>query len=261
VTKYENVDIQTPPPSLISAPIVSTPLISHNWSGYIATNSSSTYFNFANTEYVQPSNAISACTGGTGISVGSIWAGLGGDTPAKDLAQDGTYFGSNDSSLAADGQFWFEFAPDAVDIDSSGSQLSDLLPDVADPGDIVEASVSYNSGVNYSLDLYDVTNGDYYDLTANAPAHFTPDGSSAEFIIETPAIYSTSGTFLGYSNLPDFDSDNFNYASVGHSTSIAYLSTYSHQSVTMEPGSTPYATGGSLGNDSVFTDTYHACSG
>jgi|GEM_PF-3589433 len=259
VLKYRHVHIQTPPPNLISAPILNTPLIEPNWSGYIATSSSSTYYNFVNTQYVQPSNTVSACSGGTGISLGSIWAGLGGHN-TNYLAQDGTYFGSNDSGLAANGQFWFEFYPSNPDIDSAGNQSSYLLPDVAAAGDVVEASVTYNSGTSYSLELYDTTNTDLYSITANAPSGFTPDGSTAEFIIETPSLYSGT-TFLGYSNLPYFVSDNFNYASVGHLTSIAYLSTYTHQSVTMEPGSTPYATGGSLGTHSAFTDTYVACSG
>jgi len=176
------------------------------------------------------------------------------------LAQDGTYFGSSDSSVAANGQFWFEFYPSNPDIDSAGDQTSTLLPDVAAAGDVVEASVTYNSGTNYSLELYDTTNTDLYTLTANAPSGFTPDGSTAEFIIETPQL-SSNGVVIGYANLPDFVSDNFDYASVGHLMSIAYLSTYTHQSVTMEPGSTPYATAGSLGTDSSFTDTYGGCSG
>jgi hypothetical protein len=259
VLKYRHAHIQTPPPSLISAPLVNTPLITSNWSGYIATNSSSTYYDFVNTQFVQPSNTVSTCTGGTGISLGSIWAGLGGHN-TNYLAQDGTYFGSSDSSVAANGQFWFEFYPSNPDIDSAGDQTSTLLPDVAAAGDVVEASVTYNSGTNYSLELYDTTNTDLYTLTANAPSGFTPDGSTAEFIIETPQL-SSNGVVIGYANLPDFVSDNFDYASVGHLMSIAYLSTYTHQSVTMEPGSTPYATAGSLGTDSSFTDTYGGCSG
>ncbi len=113
--------------------------------------------------------------------------------------------------------FWFEFYPSNPDIDSAGDQSSYLLPDVAAAGDVVEASVNYISGSNYYLFLYDTTNSDLYTLTATAPSTFTPDGSSADFIVETPGLWSGS-TFLGYTNLPDFVSDNFLYATVEHST-------------------------------------------
>jgi Peptidase A4 family len=256
VSRYQGAQVQTPPSELISAPVVNTPLPSDNWSGYIATNASSTYYDFVDTQYVQPSNTESVCTGGTGVSLGSIWSGLGG-LDDSDLVQDGTYFGSSDSSLAANGQFWFEFAPSGSDVDSSGSVI---LTGTANPGDVVESSVVKNSGNSYSMQLYNTTSEELWDPTISAPAGFTFNGGSADFIIETPSLYS-GATFLGYANLPDFDSDNFDYASVGHSSSIAYLSTYTHQSVTMIPGSMTYASAGSLGTDSSFTDTYGACSG
>ena len=250
---FGKAQFQSPPQTLIVAPIVSNDTSAH-WSGFMATSSSSNYYTFVNTQYVQPSNTVSNCNnpGTNGISIGTVWTGLGGWNTGY-IAQTGTDFGSN---IGGNGQFWFEFYPSVPDV-NAGGQVT--LNQTASPGDIVEAGVTYNGGVNYSMYLYDITNNKIYSASMNAPTGFSPDGTTAEFIVERPTVEQ----YLLYypANLPNFGRASFNYSSVGAGSNIQYLPHFSHVQMDMVLNSDLLATPtpGILGSSGNFPVNYIGC--
>jgi hypothetical protein len=251
-TNYADIQFMTPPSNLVEVPVANS-TVPNTWSGYLASPSSNA--TLAQTQFTQPSNAASLCTGGGGFSLGTIWSGLGGPNTSY-VAQDGTFFGTNDSDFP-NGQFWFEFYPTGNYDQNSGGTVT--MPYTANVGDQVEAQVSYDGGTQYSMNIQDLTTGRIYSAIMNSPSGFHYDGSTAEFVIERPLISPYPYVINYYANLPNFGTINFNYSEIEVGGIVRYTPSYSHQSVTMSSGYGTQATAGALGSTGGFPVRYVAC--
>ena len=245
-SKYGNLQFSAPPQVLLISPYKNISSTSGNWSGAVATSTSTSTYTLANGTYTQPSNNVSNCNIGTDVSLGSIWSGLGGETNTANLAQDGTYFGSNVSGL--NGEFWYEFAPNGPVV----------LNKFANVNDSVEAEVSYDGGSVFTMNIMDFTNGVTYSNIVTAPSGWTFDGTIADFIVERPLVNNSV-----FANLPNFGQTTFQYAEVESGGTISYLSSYPNLLISMVASSgdtlaTPVP--GVIGSNGGFPDHYLACS-
>lgn len=190
LNKYSRIDYPTPPSELNQTPIQAS-TVPRSYAGWFSGTTSNTATDLY---FTQPNASLSQCTGGSGISLGAIWAGLGAGT--SNLAQDGTYFGS-DFPGVTNGEFFFEFWPDNVDQNSSGTVN---LTTTASAGDSVESQIAYDGGLVYNVNINDWTSGKAYDVLMTAPSNFHPNGSTAEAIVESPEVDILGDT----SDLPYF---------------------------------------------------------
>ena len=149
------------------------PTISENWSGYAATSAKK--FSYVHSTFVQP--AIT-CDGKANRWT-SNWVGLDGYS-SDTVEQDGTFAhcGGPDK-LTPKYQAWYELYP-AGSVGVFNVQ----------PGDVIDASVSYADGT-FTLVIADLTTG---KRATDAAACADCQRSSAEWIIERPALCSDSGT-------------------------------------------------------------------
>jgi peptidase A4-like protein len=144
---------------------------SDNWSGYAATGA---VFKSVRASWVEP---VAQCFGrSAGETSSSFWVGLGGELKRSyKLEQTGTEADCVDDG-AAYYFAWFELWP-AESVPLSMRIL---------PGDRITASVGLGKAtVHFILD--DVTRHERVSKTVEMPA---PDGSSAEWIVEAPAVLS-----------------------------------------------------------------------
>jgi len=145
----------------------SLPTVSLNWSGYAAT--SATPFTYASTEFVQPSVTCN----GTPHVYTSNWVGLDGFND-ETVEQDGTAATCLKKSGYETPWYyaWIEMYP-----------LPEVVAFGVTPGDVISASVRYDSG-RFTLTITDVTTGrTKTQVASNSKAK----RSSAEWIIERPA--------------------------------------------------------------------------
>jgi hypothetical protein len=160
-----------------------TPTISENWSGYAATSSKA--FTYVTASFVQP--AIT-CPG-VADQWTSDWVGLDGYND-QTVEQDGTFAhcgGTGDTTPKY--QAWYEMYP----ADSVGVFA-------VHPGDIIDTSVTYASG-EFTLTVSDLTTG---KSATDVAACSTCTRSSAEWIIERPALCNDAGTKCFLTELADF---------------------------------------------------------
>jgi Peptidase A4 family len=243
--EVSRVTFNVPPEALLLSPTNNLSTNSSNWSGLIATSSSPSTYTATVTQFTQPRNTVSLCN--TNMqSLGSIWSGLGGESKTSPLAQDGTYFGSNNGG---NGEFWYEFAPNP----------SMPLPNYAGVGDSVESSVAYDGGRVYTMTVWDHSNGAIFNQILTAPSGWTADGTIAEFIVERPV-----GFFNLTTNLPDFGDVYFQYSEIQTSGVWKYVQQVPYQEETMVSGNDVLAAveqgPGIPGPQGSFPDAYVACS-
>jgi hypothetical protein len=160
------------------------PTISLNWSGYAATAGTSK-FTYVSSNFVQP--AIKCV--GVRDQFTSEWVGLDGFTDST-VEQDGTaaWCGGRHGTVAHY-QAWYELFPAA----SVGVFR-------VKPGDKISASVEYLGG-KFTLTISDLTSGKSVTHTAKCSSC---QRSSAEWIIERPALCNNKETKCFLTELADF---------------------------------------------------------
>jgi Peptidase A4 family len=174
---------------------------SQNWAGYVASGTS-----FSS---VSGSWTVPTVTAGSSSDQGysAVWVGLGGSgSSSSSLEQIGT--GADYVNGQADYYAWYELLPAA--------QVRLNLPIHA--GDRVSASVTVH-GTSVRLALADATTGQSLDRTLQMSA---PDTSSAEWIVEAPALQSAAGAQI--LPLADFSKVTFGGATAtadGHTGGIS----------------------------------------
>jgi hypothetical protein len=174
------------------------------WSGYVSKQSSSTYYNLAFGEWVQPSISATSCSGATHLT----WVGLGGYGSAS-LIQDGT-----DQS----NQAWYEYlGPGGTGV--SITLLSGSLGITS--GDTIAAWTSYSSGSAYWT-VEDVTKGTASSASLSSASSFY-DGSSAEFIDERTTFGTTPSPLADYA-ATHWTSASAEVTSTGYKNALSSLS-------------------------------------
>jgi hypothetical protein len=181
-----------------AAPARITPVVSRNWSGYaVATRDRATRFRQVGGAWTVPEVV---CTPHR-ATYASNWVGIGGYYgDATTLAQIGT-----ESDCRADGSLYYSAWTELVPAPTRRLELT------VRPGDRVTASVRVR-GRAVHLEMDDLTTG--VSRTRDLTADRDPDLSSAEWILEAPAICK-SGT-VGCKVLPlaQFDDSRFSDAEV-----------------------------------------------
>jgi hypothetical protein len=174
-----------PSSSGISSAVSTTNTISLNWSGYAVTGKKP--YNYVTSSFVQP--AIT-CTG-VADQYTSNWVGLDGYND-ETVEQDGTaaWCGGADHTTPKY-EAWYEMFP-----------ANSVNVFAVHPGDIIQATVSYSDSTsNFTLTVADLTTGKTGTDTA---ACATCVRSSAEWIIERPALCNNAGTKCFITELADF---------------------------------------------------------
>jgi hypothetical protein len=204
--------------------------VSANWAGYSASKQG-VHFRTAFGSWVQPA---ASCSGGT-PSNAAIWVGIGGDHPSSQgLEQIGSEV---DCSAAGTPRYsaWYELIP-------AGSVR---IPMTVRPGDRMAASVSV-TGHRVRLRLHNVTTNATFTKIRRAP---TVDTSSAEWIVEAPALCDPSGS-CNISQLADFGTTGFSIARAtatsGHTGVIADPA-WSPTAIDLVPGGPPLGDAHDLG--------------
>lgn len=156
---------------------------SYNWSGYAVTGANGS-FNTVSGSWVVP--AVTCPTGRHSSSTySSFWVGLDGWTSGS-VEQLGT---DSDCSNGHPAYYaWYEMYP-------SPSYYAGNLRSLQ-PGDLVNASVTYNTNGTFTLSInVNGSGGGVFSITPPAPST-APARSSAEWITEAPS----SGKILPLSN-------------------------------------------------------------
>ncbi len=173
------------------------------WSGYVSKQASSSYFDVASGEWIQPSISTTSCAGATHLS----WVGLGGYGTSK-LIQDGT----NQSNQA-----WYEY------LGPGGTGVSiTLLPGSLNihSGDTMYALTEYSAGTAYWV-VEDVTTGKSSSASLSSASSFY-DGSSAEFIDERTTFGVTPSPLADYS-ATDWTAASAAVTSTGYKDALSSL--------------------------------------
>ncbi len=144
---------------------------SDNWSGYAATGAA---FKSVSASWVEP---VAQCFGrSAGETSSAFWVGLGGELKSSyKLEQTGTEADCLDDGNA-EYFAWFELWP----LESTPLTMR------VGPGDRIAASVRLGRA-SVHFRLLDVTRHEQFSKTVEMRA---PDGSSAEWIVEAPAVLS-----------------------------------------------------------------------
>jgi len=151
--------------------------VSANWSGYVATGPR--FSGIGGSWTISAANCLSRTSA---FTAAAFWVGLGGSVPSsKKIEQIGT-----DADCNADGTesyyAWYELWP----------KRAVMLSLDIEAGDRVRAGVSLH-GDRVRLTFLDLTSGRRFERTV---AFEDPDGSSAEWIGEAPAIDVRTGMRL-----------------------------------------------------------------
>jgi len=197
---------------------------SSNWSGYAATG---TKFTKVSATWTQP--AVSC---GSQTTYSSFWVGLDGDG-SNSVEQTGTEADCSGGRPVYSS--WYEMYP----------KYPVNFSNPVSPGDVFQASVTYNGSGKFVLVLTDRTKG--WSHTVNATLN-NPALASAEVIAEAPS--SGSGV------LP-----LANFGTVGFSGSAANgssLASFSPDKITMASGSTTKAVPGSISGGSFSVSWKHS---
>ena len=136
---------------------------SSNWSGYAVEGSS---FTKAEGSWVVPT---ATCSGVKGDQYAAFWVGLDGYN-SDTVEQTGT---DSDCDRTSPTYYaWYEFYPRAS---------IEITTVPIHPGDLIYASVVYNSGESFTVTIYDKTTEKYFTKTGTVRG---ADRSSAEWITE-----------------------------------------------------------------------------
>lgn len=181
---------------------------SSNWAGYAARRTGVSFRHVSGT-WTVPAVDCSSGTAGSSAS----WVGLGGyATSSQALEQLGTESDCSRSGTATSSA-WFEVVPSVA----TTAKLT------VRPGDVVSASAAV-SGHLVTLEITNKTRGTTATRTVRAA---TVDTSSAEWIVEAPALCdgtTTSDAGCAQTTLANFGSTGFSAAkattSAGHAGSI-----------------------------------------
>lgn len=236
-----------------------------NWSGYYVTNTSG--YASANSSWTVPSVATSS----SGYS--SAWVGIGGVSGTGNLIQTGTdqdcttgttaagelkYHGLDAKSITngkggggsgggstsckATYYAWYEAYP-APEVKISNFNVN--------PGNVISASVQQVSG-GWSTTITNVSTGQTFTATIS---NFNPDMTTAEVIMERPALCSVSSCKL--TNLANFGQMQFTGASATSTASSTFDLIASDKPITMVDNSFKVlASPGLISNPGTFTDTW-----
>jgi hypothetical protein len=208
------------------------PTISENWSGYAATGSNFTY---VHSRFVQP--AVT-CTGAKNQWT-SNWVGLDGFADGT-VEQDGTFAhcGGKDSTTPMY-QAWYEMYP-------AGSV--NVFP--VHPGDVIDTTVDYR-GSKFHLTVADLTTGRAGGTVAGCASCAR---SSAEWIIERPALCNNAFTKCFLTALADFGTTTMNraWARSGNGT-VQGINSFTNYPIYMV---TPAKGGGFISLDAVGPVTH-----
>ncbi|GAA2032840.1 G1 family endopeptidase [Catenulispora yoronensis] len=200
----------------LSHPFHST---SGNWSGYAATGAR---FTSVSATWTQP--AVSC---GSQTTYSSFWVGLDGDG-SNSVEQTGTE--ADCSGGRAVYSSWYEMYP-AYPVNFSNP---------VSPGDVFQASVTYNGSNKFTLVLTDKTKNWSHTIHSTLS---NPALASAEVIAEAPS--SSSGVLP----LAKFGTVNFSASKANG----AALSSFSPDKITMATGSTTKAVPGALSSAGNFS--------
>lgn len=160
--------------------------ISVNWSGYAVTTPARRPFSAVHSTYVQPSIT---CPGTADQQIMSNWVGLDGYNNGT-VEQDGTFAqcgGPNHTKPIY--KAWYEMYP-------AGS----VNVFTVHPGDVIDAAVNYSGG-QFVLTIADLTTGKSASTSASCAQC---QRTSAEWIIERPALCNNAFTHCFITELPDF---------------------------------------------------------
>ncbi|MGI0073549.1 MAG: G1 family glutamic endopeptidase [Nitrosotalea sp.] len=236
-----------------------------NWSGYYVTNSA------GYTSAIATWTVPSVSTSSSGYS--SAWVGIGGVYGTANLIQTGTdqdcttgttaagelkyhgldakptnngkggggSSGGGGSKCTPTYYAWYEAYP-APEVKISNFNVS--------PGNVISASVQQASGV-WSTTITNVSTGQTFTTTVS---NFNPDQTSAEAIMERPALCSAT---CKLTNLADFGTIQFAGASATSTTSSTFDLIASDKPITMVDSSFKVlASPGTISNPGTFTDTW-----
>lgn len=143
-------------------------VVSINWGGYAVTEPANSVTS-AEGSWVVPA----AKCGATQTTYAAFWVGIDG-FGSKTVEQTGT---DSDCSLGAAKYYaWYEFYP----------KLSKTIGTMTvKPGDVMEASVVWDSGVTFTVTIQDQTTGQSFTTSGTVSG---ASRASAEFIAESPEI-------------------------------------------------------------------------
>lgn len=159
------------------------PTISENWSGYAAVSAKK--FTYVHSTFIQPKITCP----GVKNQWTSNWVGLDGFT-SNTVEQDGTFaMCGGAASKTPVYEAWYELFP-------AGSVNVFTIK----AGDKMDVSVRFKSG-KFTLTVADLTSGKKVTHTA---ACSTCQRSSAEWIIERPALCNNTGTKCFLTELADY---------------------------------------------------------
>jgi hypothetical protein len=158
------------------------PTVSLNWSGYAVTSNKK--FTYVHSTFVQP--AVT-CTGVKNEWT-SDWTGLDGYS-SNTVEQDGTFARCAKGGTKPVYKAWYEMFPE-----------NSVNVFAVHAGDIMDSSVTYAGGT-FSLTISDLTTGK--SVTKNATCA-TCERTSAEWIIERPALCNNAGTNCFITKLANF---------------------------------------------------------
>jgi Peptidase A4 family len=173
------------PSSAKSSDASTTNTISLNWSGYAVTGKKA--YNYVTSTFVEPTITCP----GVADQWTSNWVGLDGYND-QTVEQDGTFAwcgGAGDTTPKYEA--WYEMFP-----------LNSVSVFKVNPGDIITATVSYSDSTSeFSLTVSDLSTG---KTSTNSFPCSTCTRSSAEWIIERPALCNNAGTKCFITELADF---------------------------------------------------------
>ncbi|MGH3156593.1 MAG: G1 family glutamic endopeptidase, partial [Streptosporangiaceae bacterium] len=169
----------------------STPTVSENWSGYGALSPQK--FNYVHATFVQPAVTCP----GIANQYTSNWVGIDGYND-QTVEQDGTFgFCAGKGNTTPEYVAWYEMYP------GPSAEVFSVKP-----GDIIDTSVHYVNG-KFTMAETDLTSGKSFSVTAkNASA----ERSSAEWIIERPALCNNAGTKCFLAELANYNSTSMSGA-------------------------------------------------
>jgi hypothetical protein len=163
----------------------SSPTVSENWSGYGALSPQK--FNYVHATFVQPTVTCP----GIANQYTSNWVGIDGYND-QTVEQDGTFgFCAGKGNTTPKYVAWYEMYP-----------ASSALEFSVKPGDIIDTSVTYANG-QFTTAVSDLTSGKSFSVSSKIA---NAQRSSAEWIIERPALCNNAGTKCFLAELANYKS-------------------------------------------------------
>jgi hypothetical protein len=162
-----------------------TTTISENWSGYAVAGNKT--YNYVHSSFVQPTITCP----GVADQWTSNWVGLDGYNDST-VEQDGTAaWCGGTGHTTPKYEAWYEMYP-----------ANSVNVFVVHPGDIIDASVSYSASTGeFTLTVSDLSTGKTATDSATCSSCAR---SSAEWIIERPALCNNAGTSCFLTEMADF---------------------------------------------------------